>query len=122
MKIIIKGLNKEKSELEELIFKQDAKVTNLASKIKVVEKNIKEKNRENEENEQQSLKLVEIIEEQKKQIESLGKYPNSNTAKDKIVLSTRDEIELKKMIEEKDTEINNLKIYNENLKNDLHGK
>ena len=131
MKIIIKGLNKEKSDLEELIFKQETKVTDLAAKIKTVEKNMKEKNKELKDNEENYLRLIEIIEQQKKQIESLTKSnkemetdletPNLNLNKGGN-FSTKDELNLKKQIAEKDKEITTLKIFNENLKGDVQSK
>ena len=126
MKIIIRGLNKEKGDLEELIFKQETKVSDLAAKIKTVEKNIKEKNKEIKDNEENYLRLIEIIEEQKKQIESLTK---SNMDKEiemetpsptnKAILSTKDELQIKKQLAEKDNEISTIKIFNDNLKIDI---
>ncbi len=123
MKIIIKTVSKEKNDMEELILKQESKVSDLAAKIKVVDKNVKEKNKEIAENEENTLKLINILEEQKKQIESLSKnQAQANLASNKIVLSTRDEVQLKKIISDKDNEITTLKVYNDNLKNDIHGK
>lgn len=121
MKIIIKTVSKEKNDMEELILKQENKVSDLAAKVKIVEKNMKEKNKEIAENEENTMKLINILEEQKKQIESLSKN-QVHPAGNKIVLSTRDEVQLKKIISEKDNEITTLKVYNDNLKNDLHGK
>lgn len=121
MKIIIKTLSKEKNDMEDLILKQESKVSDLAAKIKIVEKNIKDKNKEIAENEENTMKLINILEEQKKQLENLQKN-QANLASNKIVLSTRDEMHLKKIISEKENEITTLKVYNDNLKNDLHGK
>jgi predicted RNase H-like nuclease (RuvC/YqgF family) len=121
MKIIIKTLSKEKNDMEELIMKQENKVSDLAAKIKIVEKNTKEKNKEIAENEENTMRLINILEEQKKHIENLSKN-QANLPINKIVLSTRDEMQLKKIIGEKDNEITTLKVYNDNLKNDLHGK
>lgn len=120
MKIIIKTLSKEKNDMEELILKQENKVSDLAAKIKIVEKNVKEKNKEIAENEENTMKLIKILEEQKKQIENLSKN-QANQPSNKIVLSTRDEMQLKKIITDKDNEITTLKVYNDNLKNDIHG-
>jgi len=119
MKIIIKTISKEKTDLEELILKQENKVSDLAAKIKIVEKNIKEKNKEISENEENTMKLINILEEQKKQIENLTKNQASNM-NNKIVLSTKDEVQLKKVIADKDNEITTLKLYNDNLKTDNH--
>ena len=117
MKIIIKNLSKEKSDFEEVMIEQETKVNELANNIKIIEKNIKDKNKEISENEENTMKLIEIIEEQKKSIENLSKNSNTN----KVILTTKDEIQLKKIITEKENEITNLKLYNESLKNDLHG-
>jgi len=114
MKIIIKGLSKEKGDLEDMILKQENKVGDLATKIKAVEKNIKEKNKELKENEENYLKLIDIIEEQKKQIENLTKANLELPTKG--ILSTKDEIHLKKQLAEKDNEIASLKIKTDNLK------
>ncbi len=119
MKIIIKNLSREKVDLEELIMKQENKVTDLAAKIKIVEKNMKEKNKEIAENEENTIKLINILEDQKKQIENLSKIQDSGMS-NKIVLTTKDEIQLKKVISEKENEITTLKVYNENLKADVH--
>ncbi len=130
MKIIIKGLNKEKSDLEELILKQETKVSDLASKIKTVEKNMKEKNKEIKDNEENYLKLIDIIEQQKKEIEILIKSnkemetdletPSININKNNH--SSKEEFQLIKQIAEKDKEITTLKIFNENLKLDVQSK
>ena len=120
MKIIIKGLDKEKGDLEELIFKQENKVKDLAVKIRTVEKNVKEKNKELKDNEENYLKLIEIIEEQNKEIVSLSK--SNMEAPSKAILSTKDEIQLKKQLAEKDNEITSLKTYNDNLKLEVMGK
>ena len=117
MKIIIKNLSKEKSDFEEVMIRQETKVNELANNIKIVEKNIKDKNKEISENEENTMKLIEIIEEQKKSIENLSKNSNTN----KVILTTKDEIQLKKIITEKENEITNLKLYNESIKNDLIG-
>lgn len=127
MKIIIKGLNKEKADLEELILKQETKVTDLAAKIKTVEKNMKEKNKEIKENEENYLRLIKIIEEQKKQIEALTKT-NKEMETDLEIptnpgnFSAKDEIQIKKQIAEKDKEITTLKLFNDNLKSDVASK
>jgi hypothetical protein len=131
MKIIIKALNKEKSDLEELILKQETKVSDLAAKIKNVEKNMREKNKEIKDNEENYLKLIDIIEEQKKEIEIFNK-----TNKDKEIGNdidtpnmininknnySKEEFQLIKQIAEKDKDISTLKIFNENLKMDVQG-
>jgi hypothetical protein len=119
MKIIIKGLSKQKENLEDLILKQENKVADLAIKIKIVDKNIKEKNKELKENEENYLKLVDIIEEQKKLIENLTKANLELPSKG--ILSTKDEIMLKKQLAEKDNEISSLKIRTDNLKLEVLG-
>jgi hypothetical protein len=119
MKIIIKGLSKEKENLEDLISKQENKVTDLATKIKSVEKNIRGKNKELKENEDNYLKLVDIIEEQKKLIENFTKANLELPSKG--ILSTKDELYLKKQMAEKDNEISSLKIRTDNLKLEVFG-
>jgi epidermal growth factor receptor substrate 15 len=64
--------HKEKLELEEIILKQDEKVTILANKINYIDKMLKEKNKEIQENEINVGKLVDIIEDQKKNINELN--------------------------------------------------
>ena len=104
-----------------MILKKEKKLSDLAAKIKIVEKMIREKNKELSENEENTMKLVNILEEQKKHVENLSKN-QANNLSNKIVLSTKDEIQLKKIIAEKDNEIVTLKVYNENLKNEIHSK
>ena len=75
--------------------------------------------------------MIEIIEEQKKQIESLTKS-NKEMETDKIDKETptasknnfnvKDELQVKKAIAEKDKEIQTVKIFNENLKVDIGSK
>jgi hypothetical protein len=120
MKIIIKGLIKEKENLEDLILQQENKVSDLATKIKFVDKSIKDKNKELKENEENYLKLIEIIEEQKKFIENLTKANLEIPSKG--ILSTKDEIVLKKQLAEKDNEISSLKLQTDDLKLEVFGK
>jgi chromosome segregation ATPase len=119
MKIIIKGLSKEKENLEDLITKQENKVSDLATKIRTVEKNIREKNKELKDNEENYLKLVDIIEEQKKLIENLTKANLELPSKG--ILTTKDEMHLKKQLAEKDNEISSLRLRTDNLKLEVSG-
>ena len=57
------------------------------------------------------LQLITNIEKKIEEIQDTNKF----------ILTTKDEIQLKKIITEKENEITNLKLYNESIKNDLHG-
>jgi chromosome segregation ATPase len=119
MKIIIKGLSKEKGDLENMLLKQETKVGDLANKIKNVEKNIKDKNKELKDNEENYMKLIDIIEQQKKQIEFMTK--KNLELPSNVILSTKDEIQINKQIVEKDNEISVLKNSNDKLKLEVIG-
>ena len=67
------NINKEKTELENIIIKQETKVNDLGEKVNSIEDLLKNKNEEIKENETYSLKLINIIKEQKTQIQSLKK-------------------------------------------------
>jgi hypothetical protein len=89
MKKIVNQLsatNKEKNDLEEIILKQEARINDISSKVSIIEKMLKEKNKELKENEANCLQLVKIIEEQKKMISGLQNNENMNnlTKKEKI--------------------------------------
>jgi hypothetical protein len=71
--------NKEKNDLEEIILKQEARINDISSKVSIIEKMLKEKNKELKENEANCLQLVKIIEEQKKMISSLQNNENLNS-------------------------------------------
>jgi chromosome segregation ATPase len=69
---------KEKSELEEIILKQESRINDISSKVGIIEKMLKEKNKELKENEANCLQLVKIIEDQKKVINNLQNSENLN--------------------------------------------
>jgi hypothetical protein len=76
---------KEKNELEEIILKQEARINDISSKVGIIEKMLKEKNKELKENESNCLQLVKIIEEQKKMINTLQNNENLSSKKEKIL-------------------------------------
>jgi hypothetical protein len=76
-KKIVSNFNKEKMELEEIILKQEEKVSELGTKFNLIDKLVKEKNKELKENEGHITQLVNIIEEQKRTI-SIMTRSNSN--------------------------------------------
>ena len=75
---LINNSNKEKLELENIIIKQETKVNDLGDKVNKIEDLLKSKNEEIQENENYSLKLINIIKEQKSQIQSLKKENKSS--------------------------------------------
>jgi chromosome segregation ATPase len=68
----INSIAKEKLELEEIILKQEDRVSELNNKFNLIDKMVKDKNRELKENEQNILQLVNIIEEQKRTLSNYG--------------------------------------------------
>ena len=128
MKIIINGLNNEKSDLEEILFKQEKKVTDLAMKIKTVEKNMQKKNAKIKDDEENYFRLIEIVEQQKKDIESLTEcIKEMETDVDVSIIqkgnvNIKDELQLKKQIAEKDKEIYTFKLINDGQKIDIQSK
>ena len=71
-------INKEKTDLEKIIIKQETKVNNLGEKVNKIEVLLKNKNDEIKENENYSLKLINIIKEQKSQIQTYKKEQKSS--------------------------------------------
>jgi hypothetical protein len=91
MKRIHNQLNltsKEKNDLEEIILKQESRINDISSKVGIIEKMLKEKNKELKENEANCLQLVRIIEEQKKMINNLQSNENMNNLSKKEKQST----------------------------------
>ena len=71
------NVSKEKTELENIILKQETKVNDLGEKVNKIEDLLKNKNDEIKENEEYSLKLINIIKEQKSQIQFFKKEQKS---------------------------------------------
>ena len=67
------NINKEKTELENIIIKQETKVNDLGEKVNKIEALLKNKNEEIKENENYSIKLINIIKEQKTKIQNFKK-------------------------------------------------
>ncbi len=61
-------VNSEKNEFEQVIFKQENKVNELGEKVKIIDGMLKEKNNQISAYESQCMGLINIIEDQKKQI------------------------------------------------------
>ena len=64
---------KAKTDLEDIIFKQEAKVNQLGGKVNKIELMLKKKNAEIQQNETYALQLMNIIQEQKGQIANIKK-------------------------------------------------
>jgi chromosome segregation ATPase len=107
------SINKEKTELENIIIKQESKVNDLGEKVNKIEALLKNKNEQIQENEQYSLKLINIIKEQKSQLQTLQKeqkISNENSAINdsnlKTINSLKAQIDtLKKKLEVKEDSI-----------------
>ena len=69
----LKNINREKTELENIIIKQETKVNELGEKVNGVEVLLKNKNKQIEEGEAYSEKLINIIKEQESKIQSFKK-------------------------------------------------
>ena len=79
------SINKEKTELENIIIKQESKVNDLGEKVNKIEALLKNKNEQIQENEQYSLKLINIIKEQKAQLQSLQKEQKASNENSAII-------------------------------------
>ena len=65
--------NKAKTDLENIILKQEGKVNQLGGKVNKIEQMLKKKNAELQQNETYALQLMNIIQEQKSQIAVMKK-------------------------------------------------
>lgn len=65
--------NKAKTDLEDIILKQEGKVNQLGGKVNKIEQMLKKKNAELQQNETYALQLMNIIQEQKSQIAVMKK-------------------------------------------------
>lgn len=112
-KKMITTFSKEKKELEEVVMKQEEKVSELSSQLGNVSETLKEKEKELQDNIEYTAKLTSMLNNNKKEI---SKLKASNSIKDKNkeeISSLQNEIKnLKKEIEAKNSKINLLSMNN----------
>ena len=109
----LKNVTHEKTELENIIIKQESKVNDLGYKVNGIETLLQNKNDEIAENEKYSLKLINIINEQKKELKSLKsiskKNDNENYSNNNQINSLKAQIDaLRKKLELKEDSINTI--------------
>ncbi len=98
---------KAKLDLENIILKQEEKVNELGNKVNRIENILKKKNAEIKQNEDYAIKLMNIVKEQKSQMENIRNLKNEND--NDILLNLQNEIEnLKNTIELRDHTITKL--------------
>ena len=98
---------KAKLDLENIILKQEEKVNELGNKVNRIENILKKKNAEIKQNEDYAIKLMNIVKEQKSQMENIRNLKSEND--NDILLNLQNEIEnLKNTIELRDHTITKL--------------
>lgn len=97
----LETVTKDKLELEDIVIKQEEKVNELAGKVNLIEKLLKEKNKEIKENQNYAVQLVNIIEDQKKQLVKGKSYKYSKEEENELILIRNQVNNLKKECESK---------------------
>ena len=85
LKLYIKNISIAKRELENVIFKQEQKISNLESKVNELEILLNTKNNEIKQNENNSLNLIKVINEQQTEINKLKTIQNQTKPQYKIM-------------------------------------
>ena len=102
--------NKTKTELENIILKQETKVNNLGKKVNQIDQILQKKNAEIKQNEIYAMQLMSIIQEQKTQI-SVLKQNKKDEQNDELLELQNEIIALKNTIECKYNIINIISFY-----------
>ena len=98
---------KAKLDLENIILKQEEKVNELGNKVNRIDNILKKKNAEIKQNEDYAIKLMNIVKDQKNQMENIRNLKSEND--NDILLNLQNEIEnLKNTIELRDHTISKL--------------
>ena len=98
---------KAKLDLENIILKQEEKVNELGNKVNRIENILKKKNDEIKQNEDYAIKLMNIVKDQKNQMENIRNLKSDND--NDILLNLQNEIDnLKNTIELRDHTISKL--------------
>ena len=98
---------KAKLDLENIILKQEEKVNELGNKVNRIDNILKKKNAEIKQNEDYAIKLMNIVKDQKNQMENIRNLKSDND--NDILLNLQNEIDnLKNTIELRDHTISKL--------------
>lgn len=98
LSILLKQVTQGKSDLEEIIIKQEEKVSGLGDKVNKIDQMLKNKNNELKQNESYSLQLINIINDQKKEIANI-KSNQKETENNELILMQNQINTLKATIE-----------------------
>lgn len=86
LNISLKQVMQGRSDLEEIIIKQEEKVSGLGDKVNKIDQMLKNKNSELKQNESYSIQLINIINDQKKQIANVKNSQRENENSELVLM------------------------------------